>query len=48
MGVSSNAPAGAKIHTVLSGWIIFAYTMSGTLAVLFLYRQLLFRHQVLS
>jgi len=35
MGVSSNAPAGTKIHTVLSGWIIFAYTMSGTLAVLF-------------
>ena len=34
-GISSNAPPGTKIHTVLSGWVIFAYTMTATLLILF-------------
>lgn len=34
-GVSSNAPVGTKIHTFLSGWVIFAYTMTATLLILF-------------
>ena len=33
--VSSNASPGTKIHTFLSGWVIFAYTMTATLLVLF-------------
>ncbi len=33
--VSSNAPDGTRIHTVLSGWVIFAYTCLGVFALLF-------------
>ena len=34
LAVNINAPAGTKIHTVKSGWAIFAYTMAATLAIL--------------
>jgi len=34
LAVNVNAPAGTKIHTVKSGWVIFAYTMAATLALL--------------
>ena len=34
LAVNANAPVGTKIHTVKSGWVIFAYTMAATLALL--------------
>ena len=36
LAVNSNAPIGTKIHTVKSGWAIFAYTFAATLAILVL------------